>query len=166
MQGKQKALATLIGVGACAAMMLCAATGFAQDSKANPTGTWTWTGPARGGGDGPTMTLKLKADGSKLTGSLTAPGRGGGDPTDTPISAGKIDGDKISFDVVMEFNGNSRTNKYEGKIAGDTITGTTSGGGGRGRNGGGGGNGGMGGGTNGGAGGAPAGRPWEAKRSK
>ena len=34
-----------------------------------------------------------------------------------------MDGDTISFTVVREFNGNSNTNKYSGKISADKITG-------------------------------------------
>jgi hypothetical protein len=112
----------------------------AADSKA--TGTWTWTQQGRGGGAGGgggnaparKSTLKLKADGDKLTGSLTQPmgggrrgGAGGGaaaaEPTPTDISDGKIKGDEISFSVKRSFNGNEFVTKYSGKIDGDKITG-------------------------------------------
>src|ERR1051325_3143621 len=57
----------------------------AADKKADPNGTWTWTMQGRGGQGGNAnatprkSTLKLKADGDKLTGTLTQPafGRGG-----------------------------------------------------------------------------------------
>ena len=94
----------------------------------------------RGGGQGGgnanatprKTTLKLKAEGDKLTGSVSQPAfgrRGGGDggtppaPVETKISNGKISGDQISFDVTREFQGNSFTAKYSGKVEGDTITG-------------------------------------------
>ena len=80
-------------------------------------------------------TLKLKADGEKLTGTLTQPmggGRRGGaggaaaaapEPTPIEISDGKVKGDEISFSVKREFNGNAFVTKYNGKVDGDKITG-------------------------------------------
>lgn len=97
------------------------------------TGKWVYEMPAfgRGGGGGgaapagpPRMvTLDLKADGAKLTGTVTTPGfaRGGGDPpppTTTAISNGKADGNNFSFEVTRDFGGNSMTTKYEGSVAG------------------------------------------------
>ena len=99
------------------------------------TGTWSWTQQRRGGAepaaDAPVRknTLKLKADGEKLTGTLTAPmgGRGGGGaaaaPAPVEISDGKVKGDEISFSVKREFNGNAIVTKYTGKVEGDKITG-------------------------------------------
>jgi len=81
---------------------------------ADPSGKWTYETQGRNGPQ--TVTLTLKASGTSLTGSV-AGGRGG--PVD--ISDGKIDGDNISFNVVREFNGNSITTKYTGKLAGDTL---------------------------------------------
>ena len=149
--------------------MLVAAAAYAGD----PSGTWTWTQAGRNGGADRTNSLVLKYADSKLTGKLTPPARGGADVVPIEITEGKVDGDTVSFNVVMEFNGNSMTNKYSGTLAGDKITGKIMGGRG-GRGGGGGGNGGGGGGGNGGGaggaggagGGAGQGRPWEATRSK
>jgi hypothetical protein len=81
---------------------------------ADPTGKWAASMPGRGG-DTMTVTFNLKADGDKLTGSVSNP-RG-----DTEISDGKIDGDNISFSVVREFNGNTMKTVYKGTIEGDTI---------------------------------------------
>src|SRR5262245_43150762 len=94
----------------------------AQDKKADPSGTWTWSTPGRDGGEARKSTLKLKADGEKVTGTLSAPGRGG-ESRDAEISNGKLKGDEISFDVTREFNGNKFTAKYSGKISGDSIKG-------------------------------------------
>jgi hypothetical protein len=44
-------------------------------------------------------------------------GRGG----EVEISDGKVSGDDISFNVVREFQGNSITTKYKGKVSGDSI---------------------------------------------
>jgi hypothetical protein len=54
-----------------------------------------WVGSVKGP-DGDTefpLTYVFKADGNVLTGTLTSP------QGDTPISEGKIDGDKISFKI-------------------------------------------------------------------
>jgi hypothetical protein len=169
MQSKSKALASLLGAGICAIFALGAVAVQAQDQKVDPNGTWKWTQPGRNGGPDREFSLTLKADAGKLTGSFTQPGRGGGDPVSTDISNGKIAGDQISFEIVRDTQNGSVTNKYAGKIAGDTITGTQPGR--RGRRGGGGG--GMaGGGTNAPDGGAPppppapTTSPWTATRSK
>ncbi len=81
---------------------------------ADVTGKWTYEMAGRNGN---TMTsnLTLKADGDKLTGTVS--GRGG----DTEITEGKVDGDSVSFTVVREFNGNKITQNYKGKVDGDTI---------------------------------------------
>ena len=42
------------------------------------------------------------------------------------ISDGKVNGNQISFAITREFNGNSFTQKYSGKVEGDTITGKIS----------------------------------------
>jgi hypothetical protein len=123
-----------------ASLVLGASVSQAADSKA--TGTWSWTqqgrgGQGGGGGNAPARksTLVLKADGEKLTGTLTQPmgGRAGGGggggggaaaaPAPVEISDGKIKGDEISFSVKREFNGNAFVTKYTGKVEGDKITG-------------------------------------------
>lgn len=90
---------------------------------ADATGKWTMEQPGRGGGPPRVSTIDLKVDGAKLTGSLTAPGRGGGDPVATPISNGKVDGDKISFELVRQMGGNSMTMKYEFTVKADEMAG-------------------------------------------
>ena len=67
------------------------------------------------GGNAITVNMNLKADGDKLTGTVS--GRMG----ESDISAGKVDGDNVNFDVVREFNGNKFTQHYTGKVDGDTI---------------------------------------------
>jgi len=121
-----RSIQSLVRIGLCAVL----AVGFlsaaqAQDKKADPTGTWTWTRPGRNGGSDVTMTLKLKAEGDKLTGKVSSPGRNGGEPVETEIKDGKITGDEISFSVTREFNGNSMTTKYSGKVSADSIKGKT-----------------------------------------
>ena len=114
---------SLIVSGLCAIFAL----GFlskiqAQDKKADANGTWTWTVPGRNGGPDRKMTLKLKAEGDKVTGKLTAPTRGG-ETRDTDIKEGQIKGDEVSFKVEREVNGNTMVSSYKGKVSGDSIKG-------------------------------------------
>ena len=99
------------------------------------TGKWVYDQPAfgRGGGAAPApagpprqVTMDLKADGAKLTGTVTTPGfaRGGGEPpppTTTAISNGKVDGSSFSFEVTRDMGGNSFTTKYEGSASGSEM---------------------------------------------
>jgi hypothetical protein len=99
-----------------------------------------WTAEVEGRRGTVTQTLTLTADGNTLTGSLEG-GRGGA----VDISDGKIDGNKVSFKVVREFNGNQFAQQYKGTLsdAGDLNLTVSMGGGAR-RSGGGGGAGGGG----------------------
>src|ERR1039457_7482704 len=121
MQRKTHLFTSLLKIISCAALVFGAAA-QAEDKKADPTGTWAWTTPGRNGGPDRTNTLALKTDAAKLTGKISSPGRNG-QATETPIADVKVDGDMISFAVVREFNGNSTTNKYSGKISADKIVG-------------------------------------------
>jgi hypothetical protein len=62
-----------------------------------------------------TSTYTFKADGDKLTGTVS--GRMG----ETPISEGAIKGDEVSFVVVRNFGGEERKMKYKGKVSGDEL---------------------------------------------
>jgi hypothetical protein len=119
----KRALTTIIPLLTLATCTFLTLGAVSQAQAADATGTWTWTRPARNGGQAQKMTLKLKADGEKLTGSVTSPGRQGGDPVKTEISEGKIKGDEISFTVTREINSNKMIAKYSGKVSADTIKG-------------------------------------------
>jgi len=93
-------------------------------AAADVAGEWTWTTPGRDGGPERKSTLTLKVEAGKLSGKVASPGRDGA-TVETEISDAKLDGDTIAFSVVREFNGNSFTRKYNGKVSGDTITGKT-----------------------------------------
>ncbi len=98
----------------------------ADAQKTLVTGTWTWA--AQGGATtalSRKTTLKLMADGERLTGTLTqsASGNGSVQPRATEIVDGRISGNQISFSIKREFNGNTFTTKYSGKVEGNTITG-------------------------------------------
>lgn len=120
----QRILTPLLQSAVCLAFAL-GLTAFAQDKKAEKTdasGTWTWTAAGRGGGEGRKLTLKLKADGDKLTGTMSAPNRQG-EARETAIEDGKIKGDEITFAVTREGNNGKLVTKYSAKISGDTLKG-------------------------------------------
>ena len=106
------------------ALLMVTTVVHAEDKKSDATGTWTWSVPGRNGGPDRTNTLTLKVEGDKLSGKVTAPGREG-KVAETAITEGKVAGDSISFNLVREFNGNSSTIKYTGKVSADKITGKT-----------------------------------------
>ena len=95
--------------------------------------TGKWTGEQQGRGGSQPVTLELKADGSKLTGSMTT-----GQNT-MAISDGTVDGSKISFKTTANFNGNEVQISYSGEVKGDELSLTREFAGGRGGRGGGGG---------------------------
>ena len=69
------------------------------------------------------MMFDLKADGAKLTGSLSMERPQGAVKAD--IAEGKIDGAKFSFKVTMEGRNGKTTSTYEGTVEGDTLKGTS-----------------------------------------
>ncbi len=85
------------------------------------TGKWTMEQAGRQGGPARVSTFDLKADGAKLTGTLTQPGFQGGEPTASPISNGKVDGNNVSFEVTRDMGGQSFTIKYEGVVSGSEM---------------------------------------------
>ncbi len=116
-------IASLVKLVTCTILALgTVAQTQAEDKKPDPVGTWTWTTPGRNGGPDRKSILKLKPEGDKLTGAISAPGRGG-QTSDTDIADCKLNGDEISFTVTRDFNGNKFTAKYHGKLSGDTIKG-------------------------------------------
>jgi hypothetical protein len=99
---------------------------FAATAADAVTGKWRMEQEGFGGGPTRVSMLDLKADGANLTGTLTQPGFGApGDtpppPVTTPISNGKVDGNNISFDLTLDFNGNSFTLKFTGAITGSDM---------------------------------------------
>jgi hypothetical protein len=77
--------------------------------------TGTWKGEA--GEKGPAPSFTFKQSGSALTG--TSSGRMG----DTEISNGKVDGDKVYFEVTRDMGDKGkRTSKYSGTVSGSTMT--------------------------------------------
>jgi hypothetical protein len=83
-------------------------------SAADVAGKWVGQMPTRNG-DTREATFNLKADGDKLTGTMSGPGG------DIEIKDGKVSGNDISFKVPLEFNGNSFVLIFKGTISGDQI---------------------------------------------
>ncbi|MGI8991138.1 MAG: hypothetical protein ACR2I2_16365 [Bryobacteraceae bacterium] len=83
-------------------------------SAADATGKWTAEMPGR---DGNTMTatFDLKADGDKLTGTVST------QMGENPIADGKVSGNDLSFKQKLNFNGNDAVIIYTGKMDGDKI---------------------------------------------
>jgi hypothetical protein len=99
------------------AMLLVVAIGaFAADVS----GKWTYTMQGRDGTPRE-VAITLKQEGNTLTGSVPGMGRGGQGGEPTQITNGKVDGDKVTFEVVREFNGNKMTTKYEGTVSGGDM---------------------------------------------
>jgi hypothetical protein len=89
-------------------------------TAADVSGKWVYEQAGRGGGNPVQVTLTLKASGSSLTGTLARPGRDGG-AMESPISAGKVDGDNISFKVETNMGGNAMTQDFSGTLAGEEL---------------------------------------------
>ncbi|MDQ6665033.1 MAG: hypothetical protein M3Z23_11635 [Acidobacteriota bacterium] len=83
-------------------------------SAADVTGKWTADMPGRQGNT-MTATFDLKADGDKLTGTVST------QAGENPIEDGKISGNDLSFKQKMSFNGNDAVILYTGKMDGDKI---------------------------------------------
>ena len=99
----------LVFISACFALAIVA-TAWAADIS----GKWVAQVPGRGGQTRET-TFNFKAEGTKLTGTVS------GMQGDNPISDGKIDGANISFMVVATMNNNEVKFSYKGVVAGDEI---------------------------------------------
>ena len=95
-----------------AALMVLAAITVA--SASNIDGKWVAQVPGQGGQTRET-TFTFKAEGEKLTGTVT--GRQG----DVAIENGVIKGDDISFTQTFNAQGNTIKLVYKGKVSGDEI---------------------------------------------
>lgn len=106
---------TLLSIVVC--FLLVAGIAFAAgiDGK--------WLAERKMGDNTIKMTFDLKADGAKLTGSLSLDRPQGAVKAD--ITDGKIDGNKFSFKVTMEGRNGMATTAYEGTMEGDALKGTS-----------------------------------------
>ncbi len=62
------------------------------------------------------MEFNFKADGPALSGSMLGPDGG-----QIPIKNGKVDGNKISFNVSIDFGGMALDFAYTGTVSADTL---------------------------------------------
>lgn len=108
-----------------AACFLTVAVVAGTDTAASPAGTWKWTQPGRQGGNGFERKVKLEYKDGKLSGEMLA-GEGFAGPTPAvPLKEASFKDGVVVFSVTREFNGNSFTIKYEGKLDGDAIKGSS-----------------------------------------
>jgi hypothetical protein len=75
-----------------------------------------WAGEVQGGRGPQQVTLTLKADGGKLTGTVTG-GRGG----DVPIADGTIEKTALKFKTTQQGRGGQVTFSWSGTLKGDEI---------------------------------------------
>jgi opacity protein-like surface antigen len=97
-------------VSLCALFALTTIMAFAADV------TGTWKGEANPNGKGGPPTFTLKQAGSALTGTTAMRG------AEVEISNGKVDGDKVYFEVTAEGRNGKMTTKYSGTVSGATMT--------------------------------------------
>lgn len=95
------------------ALLLSAALASASDAA----GVWAFDFESR---KGQTVhaTIELSVQGDQVTGTFEGP------KGSHPISNGKISGETVSFQVTREARRGQLTANYSGKVTGDTLTGT------------------------------------------
>jgi hypothetical protein len=103
----------------------CCITVAAIAADASPTGVWKWTQQGRQGGQGFERKVKLELKDGKLTGALLPSEGPMGTMPEAPISDGTFKVGVVAFAVTREFNGQSFTIKYQAKLDGDTLKGTS-----------------------------------------
>lgn len=93
-----------------AVALLLAAPIFAADIDGK------WTGSIDAGGGPMQLVYNFKADGATLTGSTIGP-----DGMEVKLSDGKIDGNNISFNLTLDFGGQSITMAGKGVLSGSDL---------------------------------------------
>jgi opacity protein-like surface antigen len=93
--------------------LLFVALGTVTAFAADVTGKWTASIETPRGTQ--QVSFDFKVDGAALTGKITT-ARG-----DADIQDGKVDGDTITFNQVVNFNGNEMKIAYKGAVSGDNI---------------------------------------------
>lgn len=79
---------------------------------ADVTGKWT----GQMGASGREVVFQLKADGDKVSGTMSGPG---GEPRQ--VTKGELDGDNISLTIASEWQGSPVTLLVKGKVAGNEM---------------------------------------------
>lgn len=101
---------TLLSVLIVLALVLAAAPARAADIDGK------WSGSLDTPMGAVQVGFNFKADGTTLNGTTTGP-----DGNELPIKNGKIDGDKISFVVSIDFGGMAFDLNYTGVVSPDTV---------------------------------------------
>jgi autotransporter translocation and assembly factor TamB len=91
-------------------LLVAAAIAFAADV----TGNWSAQINDQSG-NALTINYKFQQDGTKLSGTVTGPGG------DLPIQEGKVDGDKISFNITFDGGNGPMKVASSGTVKGDEI---------------------------------------------
>ncbi|HYW44749.1 MAG TPA: hypothetical protein VE959_17940 [Bryobacteraceae bacterium] len=86
---------------------------------ADVSGKWVFEQAGRQGGNPVQVTLTLKAEGSKLSGTVVRPGRNGN--MEAQITEGKVDGNNVSFKTSQDMGGNTIVTEYTGTLSGDDL---------------------------------------------
>jgi len=95
-------------------VMLLAALFAMNAAAADVSGTWKGTAEIPNGKI--ERTFVFHQDGTKLTGETSSQRTG-----KSELKDGKVEGDKISFSITMNFQGNNVEVNYTGVISGDEI---------------------------------------------
>jgi len=101
----------ILAIGAV--LLLCVAAALAADV----TGKWVAETQGRNGPQ--QTTFNFKQEGTNLTGTVTTMRQG--NPVESPISNGKVEGDTLSFTQTMSMMGNEMKVNWKGTISGDEI---------------------------------------------
>lgn len=88
---------------------------------ADLNGNWKATAETQNGTVERTFTFKV--EGNKLTGETVSQMMG-----KSALMDGKVDGDNLSFSIKVNFQGNEMTMNYKGKVTGNELKLTASGG--------------------------------------
>ncbi|MEO5923945.1 MAG: hypothetical protein ABIR70_08975 [Bryobacteraceae bacterium] len=91
-------------------LVLMAASAFAADIDGK------WAGNIDTPNGALTIGFTFKQDGAALTGTMTGP-----DGAEIKISDGKVTGNKVSFNAVIDFGGMPVTIAYTGELAGANM---------------------------------------------
>ncbi len=101
-----------LGFAALFAACFMSVAAFAAD----PSGSWKWT--VEFNGQSFDSAAKIEVKDGKLTGTLTSP------MGEIPITDGTFKDGVVVFTLTRERDGNKFVIKYQGKVDGDTITGS------------------------------------------
>lgn len=93
-----------------AGLVLMAASAFAADIDGK------WAGSVDTPNGAVNIGYNFKAEGATLTGTMTGP-----DGAEIKIADGKIEGNKLSFNVTLDFGGMPFTLAYTGEVSGANL---------------------------------------------